>query len=65
MILAQDAELVAKLETAEDLAGTLAKQTASDISGFRVLFRSVANFQPKRHVYECFAISLNGDKPKA
>lgn len=65
VILSQDAELVAKLESAEDLTGALAKQTGFDAAGYRILFRAVSSFQPRRLMYDCLAIHINGEKPKA
>lgn len=68
VILAQDAELVGKLESNGEIdSNALAKQLPFDHAGYTIIIRAVANYQSKRQVYDCLAIKLNGtpaDKPK-
>lgn len=69
MILAQDADVIAKLESGGDIdAGALARQNSFDHAGYTVIFRSVTNYQSKRQLYDCLAIKLNSgaaaEKPK-
>ncbi|MHB8520608.1 MAG: PTS sugar transporter subunit IIA [Limisphaerales bacterium] len=69
IILSQDQEVVAKLEAAGEMEAALAKQAPFDHAGYRILFRGVTCYQPKRLVYDCLAIRFNGsvqtDRPKA
>jgi PTS system nitrogen regulatory IIA component len=59
--LAQDQDLISKLETAGDIdPATLAKQVPFDHAGYTFLVRGVTNYQYKRMLYDCLAIKLNG-----
>lgn len=60
IVLAQDQETVAKLESASEMEGALAKQTAFDLGGYKILFRGVTSYQTGRLLYDCLAIKLNG-----
>ncbi len=68
IVLSQDEELIAKLESAADLESVLAKHTTFDYADYRILFRAVAVYRSKRLLYDCLAIKLNGgasaEKPK-
>jgi nitrogen PTS system EIIA component len=68
VVLSQDLDVVSKLESGGDIdPATLARQTPFDHAGYTILFRSVANYQMKRLLYDCLAVKLNGvhaDKPK-
>ncbi len=64
LILAQDRDLVAQLETAGDLAAPLATQAPFDRAGYRIITRSVASFQPDRLLYDCIAVKLTAEKKK-
>jgi nitrogen PTS system EIIA component len=70
VVLSQDQDVVAKLESGGDLdPATLARQTPFDHAGYTILFRSVANYQMRRLLYDCLAVKTNGtsapaEKPK-
>jgi mannitol/fructose-specific phosphotransferase system IIA component (Ntr-type) len=68
VILAQDADLVARLESAGDIdALALSRQAPFDFGGYKLLVRSVANYQSKRQIYDCLALKLIAapvEKPK-
>jgi len=67
VVLAQDPDAVAKLESAGDMEPALAKQAPFEHGGYKILIRGVTAYQAHRQVYECLAIKLNGapaDKPK-
>jgi PTS system nitrogen regulatory IIA component len=58
LILAQDREMVAKLEAGPDIAAHLASKLPFDLSGYRLVTRSVSSFQPDRLLYDCIAVRL-------
>jgi len=58
LILSQDKELTAQLETGPDMAGPLASRLPFDVSGYRLITRSVSMFQPDRLLYDCIAVKL-------
>jgi mannitol/fructose-specific phosphotransferase system IIA component (Ntr-type) len=58
VILAQDRELIGKVETGLDVAVPLAARVPFDVSGYRIITRSVSSFQPDRLVYDCIAVKL-------
>ncbi len=68
VFLSQDADVVAKFESAEEIdPNTLVRQTSFEHAGYRVLVRGVTSYQPKRLLYDCLAIRLSitaiGGKP--
>lgn len=69
IILSQDLEIIAKLETGNELEASLSKQASFDYAGCKVVFRSVTSYQSKRSVYDCLVLKTlapaNPDKPKA
>jgi mannitol/fructose-specific phosphotransferase system IIA component (Ntr-type) len=58
VVLTQDRELAAQIETAGDLASRMTAQLPFDVAGYRILTRSAAAYQPDRFLYECIAIRL-------
>lgn len=56
IVLCQDADLVAALETHEQLAAQLTQRGRAECDGIQVLLRSSSNYQPDRVVCECLAI---------
>ena len=70
IVLAQDPEVVVKLEAGAELEISLARQAAFDLGGYKILFRSVTAFQSKRLLYDCLALRTSfpgapaADKPK-
>jgi|SRR5579863_4859826 len=67
VVLAQDADVVTRLESAGDMEPALAKQAPFEHGGYKILFRSVTAYQSRRLLYDCLAIKLNGahaEKPK-
>ncbi len=60
IVLSQDKEVIAQLETGPDLAGHLASKLPFDVSGYRMITRSVSMFQPDRLLYDCIAVKLPG-----
>jgi mannitol/fructose-specific phosphotransferase system IIA component (Ntr-type) len=63
IVLSQDQETVARLESAGEMESALARQTAFELAGYKILFRNVTTYQPKRLLYDCLAIKLNGLAP--
>ncbi|HZQ47456.1 MAG TPA: hypothetical protein VFC07_10620, partial [Verrucomicrobiae bacterium] len=63
VILAQDQEAVAKLESGGEMEAALAKQMPFDLGGYKILFRGVTTYQSHRLLYDCLAIKLNGTAP--
>jgi mannitol/fructose-specific phosphotransferase system IIA component (Ntr-type) len=55
VVLAQDRDVVQALEAAPNLVPQLAEKSRAEYQGLHVLLRSLANYQPDRVVYECFA----------
>jgi len=55
VVLAQDRDIVTALESAQNLAAQLAEKSRVELPGLHVVLRSLANYQPDRVVYECFA----------
>ena len=67
VVLAQDPDAVTKLESAGDMETAVAKQTPFEHGGYKILIRAVTAYQPRRLLYDCLAIKVNGasvDKPK-
>jgi mannitol/fructose-specific phosphotransferase system IIA component (Ntr-type) len=67
VMLAQDPDAVAKLESAGEMDAALAKQTPFEHGGYKILVRSATAYQSHRMLYDCLAIKVNGaptDKPK-
>ncbi|MGA2642708.1 MAG: PTS sugar transporter subunit IIA [Spirochaetia bacterium] len=64
LILAQDKELVAQIETGPDVVAPLGARVPFDHSGYRVFTRSVSSFQPDRLLYDCIAVKLPGSAKK-
>lgn len=58
VILAQDKEMISQLESGPEMASSLAARLPFDISGYRLITRSVASFQPDRLLYDCIAVRL-------
>ncbi len=63
IVLAQDQETIAKLESAGEMEAALAKQASFDLGGYKILFRGVTSYQSHRLLYDCLAIKLNGTTP--
>ena len=55
IVLCQDSELVAALESLDQLTANLAQQGRAEHLGFHVLARSHSTYQPDRLVYDCLA----------
>ena len=64
VVLAQDREAVAQLETVPDLAGPLSARAPFDRAGYRIITRSVSSFQPDRLPYDCIAVKLGPGQKK-
>jgi len=60
LILAQDKDLILQLESGPDMASSLASRVPFDLSGYRLITRSVSSFQPDRLLYDCIAVRLPG-----
>jgi hypothetical protein len=60
VILAQDKDLVVHLEQIADLGTRLAPGNQIDQAGYRILPRTVTNYQPDRLLYDCLAVKLDG-----
>ncbi len=60
IILSQDQEVVSRLESAGDMNTALAKQAPFDHGGYTILFRAVTSYQPRRLLYDCLAVRVNG-----
>jgi len=66
MVLSQDIDLVAKLESPPELdPQQLAKQAPFEHAGYQLLIRSAVNYQQKRQVFDCLAIKLTTATPIA
>ncbi len=63
VVLAQDQDAIAKLESAGEMESALAKQAPFELGGYKILFRGVTAYQPNRLLYDCLAIKLNGSTP--
>jgi mannitol/fructose-specific phosphotransferase system IIA component (Ntr-type) len=55
VVLGQDKEIVAALESDPTLVAQLAEKGRAEHQGLHVLLRSLSNYQPDRVVYDCFA----------
>jgi mannitol/fructose-specific phosphotransferase system IIA component (Ntr-type) len=64
LVLCQDRDLSAGLETAGDISSQLAAKAPFDQAGYRILIRSVTAYQPDRFLYDCLAIRLPGPQQK-
>jgi nitrogen PTS system EIIA component len=62
LVLAQDAALVAQMESAVDLGALLAARAPFDKAGYRIVTRSVSAFLPDRMLYDCIAVRLANQK---
>jgi mannitol/fructose-specific phosphotransferase system IIA component (Ntr-type) len=62
LVLAQDKELIAQVETGPDVAVPLAALTPFEQAGYRIITRSVSGFQPNRLLYDCIALKLPARK---
>ncbi len=58
IILSQDKDMISVIEGSGDMAAPLAARVPFDRSGYRILTRSVATFQPDRLLYDCIAFKL-------
>jgi mannitol/fructose-specific phosphotransferase system IIA component (Ntr-type) len=58
LILAQDKELIAQIESGPDVTTLLAARAPFDNVGYRIFTRSVSSFQPDRLLYDCMAVKL-------
>ncbi len=63
VVLAQDPDAIAKLESGGEMETALAKQAPFELGGYKILFRGVTAYQPNRLLYDCLAIRLNGTTP--
>ena len=63
IILSQDQDAVTRLEAAGDMNVPLSKQAPFDHGGYKILFRSVTAYQPRRLLYDCLAVRLDGAAP--
>jgi len=63
VILCQDRELVAALESMEQLVSQLTQAGRTEHEGIQVLLRSSSNYQPDRVLYDCLA--FRAAKPAA
>jgi mannitol/fructose-specific phosphotransferase system IIA component (Ntr-type) len=64
IVLAQDKDAIAQIETSPDMAAPLASRTPFDKAGYRFITRSVTSFQPDRLVYDCIAVKLGANQKK-
>ncbi|MCX7031916.1 MAG: PTS sugar transporter subunit IIA [Spirochaetes bacterium] len=64
IVLAQDRDAVAQLETVPDLAGPLSARVPFDRAGYRIITRSVSSYQPDRLLYDCIAVKLAPEQKK-
>jgi nitrogen PTS system EIIA component len=60
VVLAQDREIISRIETGSDLAAPLAARLPFDKAGYRIITRSVSSFLPDRLLYDCIAVKLAG-----
>ncbi len=60
LILAQDKDAISQLESGPDMSTSLAARVPFDLSGYRLITRSVSTFQPDRLLYDCIAVRLPG-----
>ncbi len=58
LILAQDRDIIAQVETSNDIAAPLAARVPFDHAGYRIITRSVSSYQPDRLLYDCIAVKL-------
>ncbi|HET6451495.1 MAG TPA: PTS sugar transporter subunit IIA [Spirochaetia bacterium] len=58
LILTQDKEAITQLEASPEIAGHLASRMPFDLSGYRLITRSVSSFQADRLLYDCIAVKL-------
>jgi nitrogen PTS system EIIA component len=63
VILAQDAAIVAALETRSDQLEQLAKLGDLEVAGYRVLKRAAQVYQPGRVLYDCLVWKTNQSLP--
>jgi mannitol/fructose-specific phosphotransferase system IIA component (Ntr-type) len=56
LVLGQDKEMVAAIESAPNLVTQLAEKGRAESQGLHLLLKSVSNYQPDRVVYDCIAI---------
>jgi nitrogen PTS system EIIA component len=56
LILSLDRDIVGQIESVADLPALLAKQSQSDVAGYRLLTRHAIAYQPDRVLYDCLAI---------
>jgi len=63
IVLCQDGDLVAALESQEQLTANLGQHGRTEHQGFHVLVRSHASYQPDRLVYDCLAFRSQTGKP--
>jgi mannitol/fructose-specific phosphotransferase system IIA component (Ntr-type) len=64
VVLSQDRDVVAQLETVPDLAGPLSARVPFDRAGYRIITRSVSSFLPDRLLYDCIAVKLAPEQKK-
>jgi PTS system nitrogen regulatory IIA component len=60
IVLAQEGDLVALLESQQDLLASLDSQGRADCKGFHIVLRSVARYQMDRAVHDCLAMKVGG-----
>jgi PTS system nitrogen regulatory IIA component len=58
VVLSQDRDLTAQVESAVDLVPALAARLPFNSGGFRIIPRSVSSFEPDRLLYDCIALRL-------
>jgi len=64
IVLCQDSELVAALESHDQLAAALAQHGRVEQRGIHVMVRASSNYQPDRVVYECLALKTDKEPAK-
>jgi nitrogen PTS system EIIA component len=57
LVLAQDKEIIAALESAPDIAAQLSAMVPFDVAGYRIIMRAVSHFTGDRRLYDCIASS--------
>jgi mannitol/fructose-specific phosphotransferase system IIA component (Ntr-type) len=64
IVLAQDREVVSQIETAAEVAASLASRIPFERAGYRIITLSVSSYLPDRLMYDCIAVRLAGSPGK-
>jgi mannitol/fructose-specific phosphotransferase system IIA component (Ntr-type) len=64
VVLAQDKDIIASIESATDIVTQLAARIPFDRAGYRIITRAVSSYQPDRLLYDCIAVKLSNAQKK-